>query len=97
MRHYLLYLYYENPWIRHDIERCYAFNIQFVNGKPLFIDTLSFDRYDENCLGLLTASFAKLFCFPIPEHYLKIDCIKWLSNYIHGIPVEVTLNFYPEK
>jgi 2-polyprenyl-3-methyl-5-hydroxy-6-metoxy-1,4-benzoquinol methylase len=31
------------------------------------------------------------------EHYLKIDCIKWLSNYIHGIPVEVTAKLLPWK
>ncbi len=74
------------------------FNIQFLNGKPLFIDTLSFDRYDETLPWVAYRQFCETFLFPLYlEHYLKIDCIKWLSNYIHGIPVEVTAKLLPWK
>ncbi len=74
------------------------FNIQFLNGKPLFIDTLSFDRYDETQPWVAYRQFCETFLFPLYlEHYLKIDCIKWLSNYIHGIPVEVTAKLLPWK
>jgi len=72
------------------------FNIQFVNGKPLLIDTLSFDRYDETMPWVAYRQFCESFLFPLYlEHYLKIDCIKWLSNYIHGIPVDVTAKLLP--
>ena len=74
------------------------FNIQFQKGKPLFIDTLSFDRYDETKPWVAYRQFCETFLFPLYlEHYLKIDCIKWLSNYIHGIPVDVTAKLLPWK
>ena len=74
------------------------FNIQFLNGKPLFIDTLSFDRYDETLPWIAYRQFCETFLFPLYlEHYLKIDCIKLLSNYIHGIPVDVTAKLLPWK
>ncbi len=74
------------------------FNIQFQKGKPLFIDTLSFDLYDETKPWVAYRQFCETFLFPLYlEHYLKIDCIKWLSNYIHGIPVDVTAKLLPWK
>ena len=75
-----------------------AFNIQFYNGKPILIDTLSFELYDETKPWTAYRQFCENFLFPLYlEHYLKIDCIRWLSNYIHGIPVDLTASLLPWK
>ncbi len=74
------------------------FNIQFYKGNPIFIDTLSFDNYDSNEPWAAYRQFCEGFLFPLYlEHYLKIDCIKLLSTYITGIPVEVTAKLLPRK
>lgn len=74
------------------------YNIQFHNGKPVFIDTLSFDHYNETEPWVAYRQFCETFLFPLYlEHYLKIDCIPWLSNYIHGIPVHVVAKLLPWK
>lgn len=75
-----------------------AYNIQFHRGKPVFIDTLSFDTYDETKPWVAYRQFCETFLFPLYlEHYLKIECIPWLSHYIHGIPVHVTAKLLPWK
>ena len=74
------------------------FNIQFHKGRPVFIDTLSFDVYDPSKPWVAYRQFCETFLFPLYlEHYLKIDCIKLLSTYLTGIPVEVTAKMLPAK
>ncbi len=74
------------------------FNIQFVEGKPVFIDTLSFDIYDHTKPWVAYRQFCQCFLFPLYlEHYLKKDVQKILSVYIEGIPVDVTARLLPWK
>lgn len=74
------------------------FNIQFHKGRPVFIDTLSFDIYTPSKPWVAYRQFCETFLFPLYlEHYLKIDCIKLLSTYLTGIPVEVTAKLLPNK
>lgn len=74
------------------------FNIQFVEGKPVFIDTLSFDQYDHTKPWVAYRQFCQCFLFPLYlEHYLKKDVQKILSVYIEGIPVDVTARLLPWK
>jgi len=74
------------------------FNIQFVEGKPVFIDTLSFDLYDHTKPWVAYRQFCQCFLFPLYlEHYLKKDVQKILSVYIEGIPVDVTARLLPWK
>jgi 2-polyprenyl-3-methyl-5-hydroxy-6-metoxy-1,4-benzoquinol methylase len=75
-----------------------SFNIQFYEGKPIFIDTLSFEKYDESKPWIAYRQFCECFFFPLLiEHYLKIDVQKLLSVYLEGIPASTTAKLLPFK
>ena len=74
------------------------FNIQFYNGSPVFIDTLSFEKCDFTKPWIAYRQFCETFLFPLLlEHYLQIDVQKWLSVYLEGIPVKMTAALLPVK
>ena len=74
------------------------YNIQFHKGKPVFIDTLSFDAYDPKQPWIAYRQFCQCFLFPLYlEHYLKTDIQKILSTYIDGIPVDFVAKLLPLK
>jgi hypothetical protein len=74
------------------------FNIQFHNGRAVFIDTLSFDKYDERQPWIAYRQFCQCFLFPLYlEHYLKSDIQKILSTYINGIPIDIIAKLLPLK
>jgi len=74
------------------------FNIQFVKGKPLFIDTLSFERYDPALPWVAYRQFCECFLFPLYlEHYCGIELGKLLTAYPDGIPANVTSRLLPGK
>lgn len=73
-------------------------NIQFRKGKPVFIDTLSFEQYDPKQPWIAYRQFCECFLFPLYlEFYLKIDVQKIMSTYLDGIPVEITSKMLPIK
>jgi hypothetical protein len=72
------------------------FNIQFYQGSPVFIDTLSFEKCDFGKPWIAYRQFCETFLFPLLlEYYLKIDVQKWLSVYLEGIPVKTTAVLLP--
>jgi Ribosomal RNA adenine dimethylase. len=74
------------------------FNIQFYKGKPVFIDTLSFDLYNPKQPWIAYRQFCQSFLFPLYlEHYLKTDIQKILSSYIDGVPVDFIARLLPLK
>lgn len=74
------------------------YNIQFYKGRPVFIDTLSFDTYDPKQPWIAYRQFCQCFLFPLYlEHYLKTDIQKVLSTYIDGIPVDFVAKLLPLK
>ena len=74
------------------------YNIQFYKGKPVFIDTLSFDHYNPQQPWIAYRQFCQCFLFPLYlEHYLKTDIQKILSTYIDGIPVDIIAKLLPLK
>ena len=74
------------------------FNIQFHKGKPVFIDTLSFEKYDPLQPWVAYRQFCQHFLFPLYlEYYLKADLQKTLTTYMDGIPVEITSKLLPLK
>ncbi len=75
-----------------------AFNIQFHEGKPLLIDTLSFEKYDETQPWVAYRQFCENFLYPLYlEHYLGTECISWLRQYINGIPGALTAKLLPGR
>ena len=75
-----------------------GFNIQFHQGKPVFIDSLSFEKYDPSLPWIAYRQFCECFLFPLLlEHYLQVDIQKLLSVYLEGIPVKIAAKLLPGK
>ena len=75
-----------------------AFNIQFQKGSPVFIDTLSFEKYDATHPWVAYRQFCENFLFPLwLGHYHKINFQNILSIYPEGIPVEIAAKLFPAK
>jgi 2-polyprenyl-3-methyl-5-hydroxy-6-metoxy-1,4-benzoquinol methylase len=75
-----------------------SFNIQFYQGRPVFIDTLSFEKYDPSTPWIAYRQFCECFLFPLLiEHYRQIDTQKLLSVYLEGIPAQTTAKLLPRK
>jgi len=74
------------------------FNIQFQEGRAIFIDSLSFEKYDESKPWIAYRQFCESFLFPLLiGHYLKTDVQKLLTIYAEGIPVNITAKLLPAK
>jgi hypothetical protein len=74
------------------------FNIQFRNGKPVLIDTLSWELYNENQPWVAYRQFCEMFLYPLLlEHYTKTAAILLLKHWFSGIPANYTAQLLPWK
>jgi ribosomal protein L11 methylase PrmA len=86
--------------LKHDmvLKDASAYNIQFHNGKPLLIDTLSFERYKEDEPWVAYRQFCQHFLAPLAlASYVDIRLLKLLREYIDGIPVDLTARMLPSR
>ncbi len=68
-----------------------AYNIQFKNGKPVLIDTLSFERYVQGKPWCAYGQFCRHFLAPlILMSQRDIRLSQLLKNHIDGIPLDLT-------
>lgn len=75
-----------------------AFNITFHEGKPIFIDTLSFDFYQENNPWLAYKQFIMHFLGPLVlTKYFGQDHLKTLSQNLEGISLQKLSQLLPFK
>ncbi|WP_454781366.1 class I SAM-dependent methyltransferase [Legionella sp. WA2022007384] len=73
-----------------------SFNIQLLNGKPIFIDTLSFEFYKENQPWGAYGQFCRHFLAPLLlMKYKSLNFSKALSNYIDGFPLDLVSSMLP--
>lgn len=73
-----------------------AYNIQFHNGRPLLIDTLSFERYREGDVWVAYRQFCQHFLAPLALMSLKdIRLNLLLRNHIDGIPLDLASKLLP--
>jgi 2-polyprenyl-3-methyl-5-hydroxy-6-metoxy-1,4-benzoquinol methylase len=73
-----------------------AYNIQFLAGKPVFIDTLSFEKYKEGYPWVAYRQFCQHFLAPLAlMMYKDIRCHQLLKNFIDGIPLDLTSIMLP--
>lgn len=85
----------ENNFILKDAS---AFNITFHEGKPIFIDTLSFDFYQENNPWLAYKQFIMHFLGPLVlTKYFGQDHLKTLSQNLEGISLQKLSQLLPFK
>jgi ribosomal protein L11 methylase PrmA len=73
-----------------------AYNIQFKNGKPIFIDTLSFAPYTEGTPWVAYRQFCQHFLAPLAlMARVDIGLSKLLVTYIDGIPLALASSMLP--
>jgi len=73
-----------------------AFNIQFRGFQPIFIDTLSFDLYQEGSPWVAYQQFCQHFLAPLAlMSYTDIRLNKLLRLYIDGIPLDFAKTLLP--
>ncbi|UCG62928.1 MAG: SAM-dependent methyltransferase [Candidatus Zixiibacteriota bacterium] len=75
-----------------------AYNIQFVEGNPLLIDTLSFDRYEEGHPWIAYKQFCQHFLAPLTlMKYCDVRLGQMLRTHLDGIPLDLTSSLLPRK
>jgi hypothetical protein len=75
-----------------------AYNVQFLNGRPIFIDTLSFEKYIPGEPWIAYKQFCEHFFGPLCLlHYTDIRLYQLLKSYINGIPLDLTSRLLPFK
>ncbi len=75
-----------------------AFNIQFVDAKPVLIDTLSFEQYKENKPWVAYRQFCQHFLSILAlEKYGLTNLNKISTLFIDGIPLDLASKLLPIK
>lgn len=75
-----------------------AYNIQFHNGKPILIDTLSFTRYQEGQPWVAYRQFCQHFLAPLAlMSYTDVGLNQLLRAHIDGIPLPLTCKLLPTR
>ncbi len=73
-----------------------AYNVQFIGSCPIFIDLLSFEKYEEGMAWQAYAQFCKHFLAPLLlMAKVSPDINKILANYLDGIPLDVAKSMLP--
>ena len=75
-----------------------AYNIQFIQGRPVLIDTLSFERYIEESPWVAYRQFCMHFLSPLLlTSYKNAGLNKLLQFYIDGVPLDLASALLPIK
>ena len=75
-----------------------AYNIQFHNNKPVFIDTLSFENYQDGMPWSAYKQFCQHFLAPLAlSAYKDIRLNQLLKLYLDGIPLDLASALLPLK
>ncbi len=73
-----------------------AFNIQFVKGNPVFIDTISFEKYREGQFWIAYRQFCQHFLAPLALiSYRDVRLLQLFRVYIDGIPLDFASSLLP--
>jgi ribosomal protein L11 methylase PrmA len=75
-----------------------AYNIQFADGRPVFIDTLSFEKYQEGRPWVAYRQFCQHFLAPLAlMAKTDIGLNKLLIAYIDGISLDLASKLLPRR
>ncbi len=81
-----------------SLKDCSAYNIQFHDGRPVFIDTLSFEQYRVGEPWTAYRQFCQHFLAPLALMALRdIRLNQLLRVYIDGIPLDLASNLLPGR
>ena len=75
-----------------------AFNVQFIGSLPIFIDTLSFEKYKEGEPWIAYRQFCQHFLAPLAlMAYKSIELSKLSQLFIDGISLELANTLLPKR
>lgn len=75
-----------------------AYNVQFVNGKPVFIDTLSFEKYEPGTPWQAYRQFCQHFLAPLAlMAYVHTDLSQLLRVHLDGVPLPLAARLLPKR
>ncbi|NLF79294.1 MAG: SAM-dependent methyltransferase [Chloroflexi bacterium] len=75
-----------------------AYNIQFVDGRPVLIDTLSFEQYREGSVWTAYRQFCQHFLAPLAlMAYTDARLGQLLRVYIDGVPLDLAAKLLPVR
>ena len=81
-----------------SLKDCSAYNIQFKERKPIFIDTLSFEKYKEGEPWVAYRQFCQHFLGPLSlMSYKDVRLNQLLRIYIDGIPLNLLVSILPAR
>ncbi len=81
-----------------SLKDCSAYNIQFHKGKPVFIDTLSFEKYKEGEPWVAYRQFCQHFLAPLAlMKYKDIRLNQLFRIYIDGVPLDLAASLLPVR
>jgi hypothetical protein len=81
-----------------SLKDCSAYNVQFAKGQPVFVDTLSFERYREGEPWVAYRQFCQHFLAPLALIVHKDSRLNQLSRiYLDGIPLDLASSLLPAK
>lgn len=81
-----------------SLKDCSAYNIQFIGCRPVFIDTLSFERYRPGRPWIAYRQFCQHFLAPLAlMSNTDIRLSNLLKIYIDGIPLDLASRLLPFK
>jgi ribosomal protein L11 methylase PrmA len=96
----LLHLRILRRALRHGmvLKDCSGYNVQFHRGKPIFIDTLSFERYQEGEPWVAYRQFCQHFLAPLAlMSYRDIRLGQLLRVHLDGIPLDLAAALLPRR
>lgn len=72
------------------------YNIQFINGKAVHIDSLSFEKYTDGESWIAYRQFCELFLNPLLlATHCKLEVHKLMHAYADGVPASLTSSLLP--
>ncbi|NIN92638.1 MAG: SAM-dependent methyltransferase [Candidatus Aenigmarchaeota archaeon] len=79
-----------------SLKDCSAYNIQFRKGKPILIDTLSFEKYTPGKPWVAYRQFCQHFLAPLAlMSYKDIRLNQLFRIYIDGVPLDLASSLLP--
>src|SRR4030042_2240552 len=81
-----------------SLKDCSAYNIQFMKGKPVFIDTLSFEKYREGKPWVAYRQFCQHFLAPLALMSHRDVRLGQLSRvHLDGVPLDLASRLLPRR
>lgn len=96
----LLTLTLQQSALEHDmcLKDASAYNVQFHRGRPVFIDTLSFEKYNEGEPWVAYGQFCRHFMAPLAlMSRADVRLSMLMKVYIDGIPLDLASRLLPAK